>query len=54
MDPNVTKALAIVTLGQATFGLAGLYFDNYVAEANSTRVALYSLRTDHAQKTQFY
>jgi hypothetical protein len=25
-------ALAIVTLGQATFGLLGLYFDNYVAE----------------------
>jgi hypothetical protein len=33
VDPNVAKALAIVTLGQATFGLIGLYFDNYVAEA---------------------
>jgi hypothetical protein len=33
VDPNVAKALAIVTLGQATFGLVGLYIDNYVAEA---------------------
>jgi hypothetical protein len=33
VDPNVVKALAIVTLCQATFGLVGLYFDNYVAEA---------------------
>jgi hypothetical protein len=33
VDPNVVKALAIVTLGQATFGLVGLYFDNYVPEA---------------------
>jgi hypothetical protein len=32
VDPNVAKALAIVTLGQATPGLVGLYFDNYVAE----------------------
>jgi hypothetical protein len=30
---NVAKALAIVTLGQATFGFVGHYFDNYVAEA---------------------
>jgi hypothetical protein len=33
VDPNVAKALEIVTLGQATFGLVGLYFGNYVAEA---------------------
>jgi hypothetical protein len=33
VDPNVAKALAIVTLGQATFGLVGLYFVNSVAEA---------------------
>jgi hypothetical protein len=33
VDPNVAKALAIVTLGQATFGLVDLYFDNFVAEA---------------------
>jgi hypothetical protein len=33
VDPNVAKALAIVTLGQATFGLVGLYFDNYIVEA---------------------
>jgi hypothetical protein len=33
VDPTVAKALAIVTLSQATFGLVGLYFDNYVAEA---------------------
>jgi hypothetical protein len=32
VDPNVAKALTIVTLGQAT-RLVGLYFDNYVAEA---------------------
>jgi hypothetical protein len=31
--PKFAKALAIVTLAQATFGLVGLYFDNYVAEA---------------------
>jgi hypothetical protein len=33
VDPNVAKALVIVTLGQATFRLVGLYFENYVAEA---------------------
>jgi hypothetical protein len=33
VDPNLAKALAILTLGQATFGLVGLYSDNYVAEA---------------------
>jgi hypothetical protein len=32
MDPNVAKSLANVTLCEATFGLVGLYFDNYVAE----------------------
>jgi hypothetical protein len=32
VDPNVATALAVVTLDQATFGLASLYFDNYVAE----------------------
>jgi hypothetical protein len=35
VDPNVAKALAIVILGQATFGLVGLYFDNYVAEVRA-------------------
>jgi hypothetical protein len=33
VDSNVAKALAIVTLVQVTSGLVGLYFDNYVAEA---------------------
>jgi hypothetical protein len=33
VDPNVDKALVILTLGQATFGLVDLYFDNYVAVA---------------------
>jgi hypothetical protein len=33
VDPNVAKALAIVTTSQATFVLVVLYFDNYVAEA---------------------
>jgi hypothetical protein len=33
VDPNMAKVLAIVKLGQAIFGLIGLYFDNYVAEA---------------------
>jgi hypothetical protein len=33
VNQNVAKALAIVTLCQATFGLVGLFFDNYVAEA---------------------
>jgi hypothetical protein len=33
VDPNVFKALAILTLVQATFGLVGLYFDCYVAKA---------------------
>jgi hypothetical protein len=37
VDPNVAKALAIVTLGQATFGLVGLYFDNCVAEARDLK-----------------
>jgi hypothetical protein len=38
VDPNVAKALAIVTLSQATFGLVGIYFDNYVAEARDLEV----------------
>jgi hypothetical protein len=33
VDPNVGNAPAIVTLGQDTFGLVALYFDNYTAEA---------------------
>jgi hypothetical protein len=32
VDPNVAKALAIISLGQVTFGLVGLYFDNYVGD----------------------
>jgi hypothetical protein len=32
VDPNVAKALSIVTLDQATFGLVGLFFDNYISE----------------------
>jgi hypothetical protein len=37
MDPNMAKVLAIITLGQATFGHVGLYFDNYVAEAQDLK-----------------
>jgi hypothetical protein len=33
------KALAIVTLGQATFGHVGLYFDKYVAEARILKMS---------------
>jgi hypothetical protein len=32
VHPNVAKDLSNVMLGQATFGLVGLYFDIYVAE----------------------
>jgi hypothetical protein len=37
LDPNVAKALAIVTLGQAPLGLACLYFDSYIAEARDLK-----------------
>jgi hypothetical protein len=33
VDPNMAKALGIVTLGQATFGILGLYFESCVAES---------------------
>jgi hypothetical protein len=32
VDPNVSKALAIVALSQTTFGLVTLYLNNYVAD----------------------
>jgi hypothetical protein len=32
VDPNVSKALAIVALSQNTFGLVPLYLNNYAAE----------------------
>jgi hypothetical protein len=32
VDPIVAKELAIIALGQTTFGLISLYFDNYITE----------------------
>jgi hypothetical protein len=32
VDPNVSKALAIVALSQTTFGLVSLYLNKYAAE----------------------
>jgi hypothetical protein len=33
IDPNVAKAMAIVTIYESTFRIISLYFENYVAEA---------------------
>jgi hypothetical protein len=32
VDPNVSKALAIVAMSQTIFGLVSLYLNNYAAE----------------------
>jgi hypothetical protein len=40
VDPNVAETLAIITLGQTTFGLVGLCFDNYVAEAQDLEIVM--------------
>jgi hypothetical protein len=50
VDPNVAKALAIVALGQTTFGLISLNLHKYVAEVGGFKYFLGRLVSHQGEK----